>query len=176
MPRQTVGKTPERPQADPLRSNINLNKAFPFVRKFAAYSLQNWTKLDRPRQRRLQGSLLALRVPARDVPQGIGCHVLSIAYGVLARARAGPVAERLLTATPRQSGRGLGSDLGRVCNRWRLASILRASTGRLHGRFARRKSARLQSASRREDALRVRDRKPQAEGGRRRQCWSGRQI
>jgi len=132
MPRQTVGNTPERPQADPLRSNINLNKAFPFVRKFAAYSLQNWTKLDRPRQRRLQGSLLALRVPARDVPQGIGCHVLSIAYGVLARARAGPVAERLLTATPRQSGRGLGSDLGRVCNRRRLASSQlgsRAQTG-----------------------------------------------
>src|SRR6516164_4046839 len=101
MSRQTVGKTPERPEADPLCSNINLNKAFPFALKFAAYSLQIWTKLDRPRQRRLQSSLLALRLRARDVPQGIRCHVLSTAYGVLARARAGPIAERLLTTAPR---------------------------------------------------------------------------
>src|SRR5215470_9081774 len=144
---------PKQPGPDPLRSNINLNKGFTFVRKFAAYSIQIWIKLDRPRQRRLQSSLLALRRRARDVPQGIGCHVLSIAHGVLARARAGPVAERLLTAASRQPGRRVGSDLGRVRNRWRLASILRASTGRLHRRFSCRQSARFQSAGRREDAL-----------------------
>jgi hypothetical protein len=49
-------------EADLLHSIINLNKGFPFVRKFAAYCLQIWRKLDRPPQRRLQGSLLALRL------------------------------------------------------------------------------------------------------------------
>src|SRR5262249_38524841 len=141
----------------------NLNKGFQFVRKFAAYSLQIWRKLDRPRQRRLQSSLLVLRVQARDVPQGIGCHVLSIAYGVLARARAGPIAERLVTEATRQSGRPVGSDFGRDRDRRRFASILCASAGRLYGRFSRCQPARLQSAGRREDALRIRDRYAQAE-------------
>src|SRR5215469_8825238 len=103
--------------ANSLRSNINLNKGFPFVRKFAAYSPQIWTKFERPRQRWLQSSLLGLRLLARDMPQGIGCHVLPIAYGVLARARAGPFAKPVFTTAPRQSGRCLGSDLGCVCNR-----------------------------------------------------------
>src|SRR5215472_1691034 len=107
MRRRSLGKTAEYPGADALRSNVNLNKGFPFVRKFAAYSIQIWTKFDRPRQRRLQSSLLELRALARDVPQGTGCHVLSIAYGVLARARAGPVAERPFTTASRQSGRRL---------------------------------------------------------------------
>ena len=164
---QSVSKPrPKQPRPGPLRSNINLNKGFTFVRKFAAYSIQIWTKLDRPRQRRLQSSLLALQLRARDVPQGIGCHVLSIAHGVLARARARPVAERLRTTASRQSGCRVGSDFGRICDRRRLAPILRASTGRLHGRLSRCKSARLQGTGRREDALRVHDRKSQAEGHR----------
>src|SRR5262249_47180596 len=136
---------------------INLNKGFPFVRKFAAYSLQIWRKLDRPRQRRLQNSLLAFKTLAWDVPQGIGCHVLSIADGFLAWARVGPVAERRFTTAPRQSGRGLGGDFCRVRNRGRLASILRASTGRLHGRFSCCKPTRFPSASGRPDALSIRD-------------------
>jgi hypothetical protein len=50
--------------------NINLNKSFPFVRKFAAYSLQIWRKLDRLRQRRLQGSLLVFKTAGKGCAAG----------------------------------------------------------------------------------------------------------
>ncbi len=133
-------------------ANINLNKSFPFIRKFEAYSLQIWRKLNRPRQRWFQSCLLTLTLQARDVPQGIGCHVLSVANDVLARAGARAVAERRLT-TARQSSRPFRGDLRRVRHRRRSTAILRAPAGRLYGRFPRCQPARLARSGRRADAV-----------------------